>query len=82
MPLFVICLFTRYTAGLILPVLILYYVYEKGFKITPEDKPYIIKGILYSIGLFVVVLIILTIMSNFELPLIHETAIRVEGNVE
>ena len=79
MPLFVICLFTRYTAGLILPVLILYYVYEKGFKITPEDKPYIIKGILYSIGLFVVVLIILTIMSNFELPLIHETAIRVEG---
>lgn len=79
MPLFVICLFTRYTAGLILPVLLLYYIYEKGFKITPEDKPYIIKGILCSIGLFAIILIILTVMSNFELPLIHETAIRVEG---
>ncbi len=79
MPLFIIALFTRYTAGLILPVLLLYYVYEKGFKITKEDKPYIIKGIACSIGLFIVVLIILTIMSDFKLPLIHETVIKVEG---
>ncbi len=79
MPLFVICLFTRYTAGLILPALLLYYVYEKGFKITPEDKPYIIKGIIWSIGLFVVISIMLAILSNFNTSLLDSAAARVEG---
>ena len=79
MPLFVISLFTRYTTGLILPVLLLYYIYEKGFKIAPEDKKYIKKGIIVSIGIFVIVLVLLTLMSDFKLPLFHETAIRVEG---
>lgn len=79
MPLFVICLFTRYTTGLLLPVLLLYYIYEKGFKITPEDKKYIKNGIIISAGIFIIVLILLTIMSEFKIPLFHETAIRVEG---
>lgn len=79
MPLFIIGLFTRYTVGLILPVMLLYYLYEKGFKIESKDKKYIKRGILYSIGLFVIAILILTIMSDFKLPLVQEVAIRVEG---
>ena len=80
MPLFIICLFTRYTAGLILPVLLLYYVYEKGFKIKSEEKAYIIKGVLLSLGILVVVLIILNSMSNNHLALFKSMTNQISGS--
>ena len=60
-PLFVVGFFTRYTVGLILPPLLLYYFYENSFKIKRGDLKYILIGFVLAIALFV--LIASTIMS-------------------
>lgn len=62
--LFVLGVFTRYSVMIVLPAIMLYYVYEKGFKIESEDKKYIIKGIEIAAILGIVVLAILLIMGS------------------
>lgn len=62
--LFVIGFFTRYTVVLILPPLLLYYVYENGFKLKSDDKKYIKQGILIAIILSIIVLGAILIMGN------------------
>lgn len=61
---FVIGFFTRYTVLLVLPPLLLYYVYENGFKIKSEDKRYIRQGILIAVILSIIVLGAILIMGN------------------
>lgn len=48
-PLFVIGFFTRYTVVLIFPVLVLYYLYYKGFVLEKNDLKYISRGLLFGI---------------------------------
>ena len=63
-PLFVIGFFTRYTVILTLPALLLFYVYEKGFKIAPEDLKHIKRGIIIGIVMTAIILAILLIMGH------------------
>ena len=60
----VLGVFTRYTILLILPALVLYYVYEKGFKIDKADLKYILKGIAIGLVLLIITLSVLMIMGN------------------
>ena len=62
-PLLVLGFFTRYTVLLVVPALLLYYAFEKGFKIEDEDKKYIKKGIKYSIIITVIILAVILIMG-------------------
>ena len=41
-PTLIIAFFTRYTIVFIIPVMVLYYLYRKGFKIEKQDTKYII----------------------------------------
>ena len=56
----VLGIFTRYTILLTLPALLLYYIYEKGFKIDKKDLKYIARGI--AIGLIITIIIMSAIM--------------------
>ena len=56
--------FTRYTVILILPALLLYYVYQKGFKVESEDFKEIGKGII--IGLIIVAITLTALYSMGE----------------
>ncbi|MBQ2635640.1 MAG: glycosyltransferase family 39 protein [Methanobrevibacter sp.] len=60
-PAIVIGFFTRYTIILILPVLALYYLYNKGFGIEKDDLKYILKGFLF--GLITTAIILIPIMN-------------------
>ena len=64
MPLIVIGIFTRYIVILILPVLLLYYIYNKGIKIEKEDLKYIIKGIILAIIIAAIIIIPVWVMGN------------------
>ena len=63
-PLFVIGFFTRYTVVLILPVLVLYYLYHNGFKIEKSDLKYILRGIVFGLITTAVILIPILNMGN------------------
>ena len=63
-PTFAIGFFTRYTVILIIPVLILCYLYNKGFKIGKNDLNYMIKGIILTIMVSAIILIPILIMGN------------------
>ena len=56
--------FTRYTVILILPALLLYYVYQKGFKVESEDFKEIKKGILIGLIIVAITLTALFIMGE------------------
>ena len=60
-PTLVIGFFTRYTVILILPVLVLYYLYIKGFKIEKHDFKYLLRGFIF--GLLTTAIIIIPIMN-------------------
>lgn len=64
LPLIVIGIFTRYIVILILPVLLLYYIYNKGIKIEKKDFKYILKGILIAIIIAAIIIIPIWIMGN------------------
>ena len=68
-PMFVIGFFTRYTVVLIFPVLILYYLYKKGFKIEKSEARYIMIGIIIAALLAGILLKIIMDMSNYNLGL-------------
>ena len=63
-PLFVIGFFTRYTTVLIFPVLVLYYLYHKGFKVKKEDLKYILRGVILGLIASAVILIPILNMSH------------------
>ena len=63
-PTIVIGFFTRYTVILILPVLALYYLYRKGFKIENNDLKYILRGILFGLFISAIIIIPIMIMGN------------------
>ncbi|MBE6508841.1 MAG: glycosyltransferase family 39 protein [Methanobrevibacter sp.] len=63
-PLFVIGFFTRYTVILTLPAFLLFYVYENGFKIAPEDFKHIKRGIIIGVVMTAIILAVLLIMGQ------------------
>ena len=67
-PTLAIAFFTKYQIIFIIPVLILYYLYRKGFKIEKQEWKCIKKGILIALLLSVIILIPVIIMGagNFE----------------
>lgn len=66
-PLLVIGFFTRYTVGLILPALALYYLYENSLKIYAKDFEFIKKGLIIAIILFIVIVAVILILGNGNL---------------
>lgn len=60
-PAIVIGFFTRYTIILILPVLALYYLYNKGFGIEKNELKYVLIGVLF--GLITITIILIPIMN-------------------
>ena len=80
-PLLVIGFFTRYTVALVVPALALYYLYEKGIKITKNDLKYIAIGLFFAIIICSVIL--WTTYSMGEGNLVFDKLIEggVEGNL-
>lgn len=60
----VLGIFTRYTILLTYPAFALYYVIKKGFKIEPQDKEYIKKGIIISVILLIITLALVLIIGE------------------
>lgn len=79
-PLIVIGFFTRYTVILIFPVLALYYIYHKGFKIDKGDLKYILIGILSGAVLTAIILIPVMIMGNYNFGVITQISGGISGN--
>jgi len=71
--------FTRYTTMLIFPGLVLYYVYENGFKIKSEDRKDLLIGILLGIGVFGIIISIIYVMSNGNLLLTDQFTRRISN---
>ena len=63
-PLLVVGFYTRYTVGLILPPLFLYYVYENSFKIKRDEVKYILIGLAIAVALFVLILECISSMGH------------------
>lgn len=61
---FVLAFFTRYTIVLAVPAILLYYVYENGFKIKKEDKKHIYKAVVIGIILGAIVFSVICIMGQ------------------
>lgn len=76
---FVFGFYTRYTVVLTIPAILLYYVYIKGFKITKEDKKYIIKALTIGVIFGLVVLAAVTIMGNGQFPAGSQMINRASG---
>ena len=66
-PLLVVGFFTRYTVGLILPALVLYYLYENSLKIKTEEYEFIKKGLIIGVILFLIIVAVILIMGNGNL---------------
>ena len=64
LPLIILGFFTRYTVILTLPALGLFYLYENGFKIKPDDWKYIKKGIKISLIMMILILAIVLILGH------------------
>ena len=62
-PTLAIAFFTRYPTIFIIPVMILYYLYRKGFKVEKQDRKCIMKGVLIAALLCVIILIPVIIMG-------------------
>lgn len=65
-PLFVLGYFTRYTIILMVPALLLYYVYKKGFKVEKTDLKYILLGALIGIIIGTIIYETVLIMGTGE----------------
>ena len=62
--LMVIGFYTRYTTMLILPALLLFYVFENGFKIRESDLKDIRHGLIVAILLFVIITVVVIVLGN------------------
>ena len=65
--LFAIGFFTRYTTGLVLPVMVLCYLYHNSFKVSRNDLKYILIGLGLGILVSAVILVTVYIMGNGNL---------------
>ena len=63
-PTLVIGFFTRYTVVLIIPVLALYYIYNKGFNVEKNDIKYIARGIIFGLLITAIIIYPLSKMGN------------------
>ena len=64
---FVISFFTRYNTGLILPVIVLCYIYHNSFKINRKDLKYMLIGLAIAAILSTIILVTVNTMSNGNL---------------
>ncbi len=80
-PLLVIGFFTRYTVALVVPALALYYLYEKGIKITKNDLKYIAIGLFFAIIICSVILWTTYSMGGGNLVFDKLVKGGVEGNL-
>ena len=80
-PLLIIGFFTRYTVALVVPALVLYYLYEKGIKITKTELKYIAIGLFLAI--IICSIILWTTYSMGDGKLVFDELIKggVEGNL-
>jgi len=78
-PICVIAFFTRYTLILTVPPLLLYYLYQKGFKIEKKDLKYIIQGIIIAIIITAIILSTLLIMGHGEFGAASQMANGIAG---
>ena len=60
----VLGVFTRYTVLLTVPALLLYYVYQKGFRVESEDFTEIKKGIIIALILAIITISAVSIMGS------------------
>uniref|UniRef100_UPI003890DB56 glycosyltransferase family 39 protein n=1 Tax=Methanobrevibacter sp. TaxID=66852 RepID=UPI003890DB56 len=79
-PAFAIAFFTRYQIIFILPVLILYYLYKKGFKIEKQDLKYIIIGALIAGLLSAIILIPVINMGHGSFEPTSQISSGIGGN--
>ena len=63
-PLLVVGFFTRYTVGLILPPLFLYFILETSFKIKRDEIKFIAIGLVIAIALFALIFTTINFMGN------------------
>lgn len=78
--LFVVGVFTRYTVILILPVLVLYYLYENDLKIKRTDLKEIKKGIIIALILSIIIFIPILMMSNGEIGAVGQISNGISGD--
>lgn len=78
-PLFVIGFFTRYTVVLIVPVLLLYYVYYNKFKVDKSELKYIFIGILLGLITTAAILYPIYTMSHHNLGVSSQISAGVQG---
>ena len=64
LPFLVVGFYTRYTVGLILPPLLLYYAYETSFRITRNELKHIAIGLAIAIALFALIYWTIYTMGN------------------
>lgn len=80
-PLIIMGFFTRYTVGLILPALVLYYLYENSIKINKKDKDSILIGVILAIVLCAIILVTIAIMGAGNLGFDGLLVNSVQGNL-
>lgn len=68
--------YTRYTTMLIFPALLVYYVYENGFKIKSEERKEIIIGMILGAIVFGVITGVIYAMSNGKFALTEQFSSR------
>ena len=80
-PLLIIGFFTRYTVVLILPPLLLYYLYENSIKINKKDIKYILIGLALAVFLCGIILSTVSSMGEGYLGFDGMLVGGVEGNL-
>lgn len=80
-PVFLLGFFTRYTVGLILPVLLLYYVLQKGFKIDKNELKYMLIGIAIALIIGAIILTSIIYLSNDMSPFINQASGGISGTL-
>ena len=64
--------YTRYTTMLILPALLIYYVFENGFTIKPEDRKDMVIGIILGMAVFALIAYVIHVMGNGSSALLNQ----------
>ena len=81
LPLLIIGFFTRYTVALILPALVLYYLYENSIKINKEDIKPLLIGLALAIILCGIILATISSMGDGYLGFDGLVVGGVQGNL-
>ena len=79
-PLFIIGVFTRYTVILIFPVIVLYYLYYKGFTIDKTDLKYILIGFFVGIAVAAIIYFQINLLSQGHIGANSQISNGITGN--